>query len=200
MYTPEELRNMQARYKAMCTLLSKAVGRMLRTVEDAGLLDNSIVVFMSDHGMYLGERGRTGKSGIQADARSVFPFHCEINRICWSMHVPPSLGRTTAAPGSRLAGLVQAPDLMPTVLELCGIPAPGDVDLEGSSLIPLLEGDADGAASAGDHRNDDQRRRRVGAHARAGGDRRRVEVAGGRRRRATADPGCTASPTIQPSR
>ena len=143
-YTPAELRNMRARYKAMCTLLSKAVGRMLRTVEDAGLLDNSIVVFMSDHGMYLGERGRTGKSGIQADARSVFPFHCEINRICWSMHVPPSLNRATVAPGSRLAGLVQAPDLMPTVLELCGIPAPSDVDLEGSSLVPLLEGDAKG--------------------------------------------------------
>lgn len=143
-YTPAELRNMQARYKAMCTLLSKAVGRMLRTVEDAGLLENSIVVFMSDHGMYLGERGRTGKSGIQADARSVFPFHCEINRICWSMHVPASLNRATVAPGSRLPGLVQAPDLMPTVLELCDIPAPSGVELEGSSLVPLLEGDAKG--------------------------------------------------------
>ena len=143
-YTPAELRNMQARYKAMCTLLSKAVGRMLRTTQDAGLLDNSIVVFMSDHGMYLGERGRTGKSGIQPDGRSVFPFHCEINRICWSMHVPPSLNRTTSAPGSRLPGLVQAPDLMPTVLELCDIPVPADVELEGASLVPMLEGDSAG--------------------------------------------------------
>ena len=146
-YTPAELRNMQARYKGMCTLLSKAVGRMLRTVEDAGLLANSIVVFMSDHGMYLGERGRTGKSGIQAERRSVFPFHGEINRICWSMHVPESLNRSMAAPGSRLAGLVQAPDLMPTVLELCDVPVPSEMDLEGASLVPLLEGESDGPRS-----------------------------------------------------
>ena len=97
--------------------------------------------------MYLGERGRTGKSGIQAERRSVFPFHGEINRICWSMHVPESLNRSMAAPGSRLAGLVQAPDLMPTVLELCDVPVPSEMDLEGASLVPLLEGESDGPRS-----------------------------------------------------
>ena len=140
-YTPAELRNMQARYKAMCTLLSKAVGRMLRTTQDAGLLDNSIVVFMSDHGMYLGERGRTGKSGIQADGRSVFPFHCEINRNLL-VDARAAFAEPDHQPrlGSRLPGLVQAPDLMPTVLELCGIPMPAEVELEGRQLGSTAQG------------------------------------------------------------
>jgi choline-sulfatase len=143
-FRPDELENMRARYRAMCTLLSKAVGRMFRTIEDAGLLENSIVTFMSDHGMYLGERGRTGKSGIQADGRTEFPFHREIADICWTMHVPPSLGLATVRGDTRVPGLVQAPDLMPTILELCGVTAPPAAKIEGASLVSLLAGERQG--------------------------------------------------------
>jgi len=139
-YSPAELRNMQARYAAMCTLVSKHLGRVLRVIEDSGLLENTIVCFLSDHGIYLGERGLTGKSLIHAEAFDCFPFHLELARMCWSMYIPPSLGLKSAG-GRRYRQVVQAPDLMPTLLDLCGIPLPEGVKVEGSSLVPLLRGE-----------------------------------------------------------
>lgn len=140
-YSREELRNMRARYKGMCTLLSKSVGRMLRVIEDGRLLDDTIVVFMSDHGMYLGERGRTGKSRISPrEGNDAFPFYREVASICWSMHVPRAAGVKALKPGSRLPVLAQAPDLMPTLLELCGLEAPREAGIEGVSLVPWLTG------------------------------------------------------------
>jgi len=144
-YTAAELANMRALYAASCTLLAKHVGRVLRVIEDTGLLENTIVHFTCDHGTYLGERGRTGKSLIQPGKTDAFPMHCEISRICWSMHVPPSLGLNTVAPGTRLPDLAQAPDLLPTLLELCGIEPPEvgppqDIQIEGASLVPAMTG------------------------------------------------------------
>jgi arylsulfatase A-like enzyme len=140
-YAPEELANLRARYAAMCTLLSKSAGRVLRLIEDTGLRENSVVVFLSDHGIYLGEHGLTGKSLIRPDAFDIFPFHPEIARLCWSISVPPSLPLSAARPGTRLPQLIQAPDLMPTLLDLCGIRAPAEAKIEGKSLVPLLRGE-----------------------------------------------------------
>lgn len=137
-YSAAELRNMQARYAAMCTLVSKHLGRVLRVIEDSGLLENTIVCFLSDHGIYLGERGLTGKSLIHTEAFDCFPFHVELARMCWSMYIPSSLGLQSAG-GKWYRQVVQAPDLMPTLLDLCGVPLPEGV--EGSSLAPLLRGE-----------------------------------------------------------
>lgn len=140
-YSPAELRNLQARYAAMCTLTSKHIGRVLRVIEDGALLENTIIVFLSDHGMYLGERGLTGKSLIRADASDSFPFHVELARMCFTMYLPPSLGLRSFLPGTRYRQVVQAPDLLPTLLDLCGIASPEGLDIEGSSLLPLLCGE-----------------------------------------------------------
>jgi arylsulfatase A-like enzyme len=140
-YSPAELNNLRARYAAMCTLASKHIGRVLRVIEDSRLLANTIVCFLSDHGIYLGERGLTGKGLIHADAFDCFPFHVELTRMCWSIYIPASLGPTSFVPGTRYRQVVQAPDLMPTLLDLCGIPAPETAEMEGSSLVPLLSGE-----------------------------------------------------------
>lgn len=139
-YEPEELKDLQARYASMCTLLSKQVGRVLRVMEDAGLCENTIVVFLSDHGTFLGEHGLTGKSLIHDQAFDVYPFHPEVSRFCWIMAIPESLGRHGAKPGSRFSWLAQAPDLLPTILDLCGIRPPENAEIEGQSLVPLLSG------------------------------------------------------------
>ncbi len=139
-YTKAELEDLRARYTAMCTLLSKSVGRIFRLIEDTGLLENTIVLFMSDHGMYLGEHGRTGKSLINPRQFDCFPFYREITNICWSMHIPPSLKLKPLPRETRLNPVVQAPDLMPTILELCGVAAPKEAEIEGVSLVPLLTG------------------------------------------------------------
>lgn len=138
-YAPDELRNLQARYAAMCTQTSKHLGKVIRTIADSGLLANSIVVLMSDHGTYLGERGRTGKSLIAPGQNDCFPFHREIADIVWTMHLPAELGARPS--GTRLSQPIQAPDLLPTVCDLCGLETPASV--EGTSLAPLLRGESD---------------------------------------------------------
>lgn len=137
-YSAAELANLNARYLAMGTLLSSHLGRVIRRIEDTGLLENSIVVFMSDHGMYLGERGVTGKTHIEPGINDTWPFHVEVSRICWSMHFPPGLGVDNVR---RLPQFIQAPDLLPTLLEAVGVELPEGV--EGVSLMPLLRGETE---------------------------------------------------------
>lgn len=117
----------------MVTEVDHHVGRMLEAVEELGLADNTIVIFMSDHGEWLGDHLHYGKG---------YPAHDCISRVPLVMRLPggPHLG--TIAP------IVEAVDLVPTLLEACAIPVPGH--LQGRSFLPLLEGhgEASGRASA----------------------------------------------------
>jgi arylsulfatase A-like enzyme len=136
-YTPEELRNLKAHYAGEVTLVSKHVGRLLRMVEDTGLMDRTAILFMADHGMYLGEHDRTGKSNISPrDDRGSWPFFEELAHVPLMVYVPGVAG------GRRVAAPVQSPDLMPTLLELAGVKAPEG--LHGHSLVPFLRGDETG--------------------------------------------------------
>jgi len=134
-YTPEELRNLRAHYAGEVTLVSKHVGRVLRMIEDTGIADRTAVFFMADHGMYLGEHNRTGKSNIcDHDDRGSWPLYREVSHIPLLIRVPGIQG------GRRVSALVQPPDIMPTILELAGRPVPNVA--HGKSLVPLLHRDA----------------------------------------------------------
>jgi len=130
-YSAEELQNMRARYAGEVTLVSKNIGRLLRMMGDMGILDHTIVTILSDHGTYIGERGRTGKSLIAPDKFDAFPQHTELSHLVWMMKVPGAEPR-------RLNYVVQPPDLLPTLLDLCGLPK--SKGIEGVSLEPLLRG------------------------------------------------------------
>jgi len=128
--TEDELRWCHAAYCGELTLVDKGIGVLLRKIEDLGLLDDTAIVFTSDHGFYLGEHGRIGKSGSAADP---WPLYQEIVR-------EPLLIRLPDGPrGERKSQLVQPVDLRPTILDLCGIadtPRP-----HGRSLVPILRGE-----------------------------------------------------------
>lgn len=136
-YTEAELRNLRAHYAAEVTLISKHVGRLLRMVEDTGLLDRTTILFMADHGMYLGEHDRCGKSNISPhDERGSWPFFEEVAHVPLMVYAPGITG------GTRVSVPVQPPDILPTLLDLAGVaPPPG---LHGHSLVPLLCGEAAG--------------------------------------------------------
>jgi arylsulfatase A-like enzyme len=136
-YTAEELRNLRAHYAGECTLVSKHVGRLLRMAEDTGIMERTALFFMADHGMYLGEHNRAGKSNIcPHDERGSWPFYEEVAHIPLMVYLPGAAG------GRRVASLVQPPDIMPTILELAGAPAPEG--MHGHSLVPLLRGEESG--------------------------------------------------------
>ena len=95
----------------------------MREAEDLGLLANTIVIFWSgDHGYSLGEQGTWGK----------WTNYDVVTRIPLIMTVP---GMRTS--GRRTPALVEAVDMYPTLVELCGLPTPPQ-ELDGVSFVPLL--------------------------------------------------------------
>ncbi|MBM3498280.1 MAG: sulfatase [Armatimonadetes bacterium] len=130
LYRRHELRRLQARYAAEVTLTDRWVGHLLRTIELAGLLDRSLVVIISDHGMYLGEHNRVGKHSV--DSADPWPIYDEVGKLPLLIRLP---GRSRP---KRTAALTQPADLAPTILDACGLRPP---KLVGKSLLPVLRGE-----------------------------------------------------------
>ena len=124
--TPRLRRRMQALYSAEVTLADAWLGRFLDAVDRRGLLDNSLVVFLSDHGVLLGEHGLVGKPV----SSSLWP---EVTDIPLLMRHPE---RRRGRADDRL---VSTHDIVPTILGALGI-APSR-PLGGIDLSPVLTGD-----------------------------------------------------------
>ncbi len=133
-YTAEELRHIRALYAGEVTMVDTWLGRFLQAVDALGLRDDTAVVFLSDHGIFLGERGLLGKMGGKQETLKGWPCYREVSRIPMMLRVP---GLT---PGRR-GGFVHPGDLMPTLLELAGVKRPDTV--RAASLLPVLRGEAD---------------------------------------------------------
>ncbi len=125
--TEEELRRMRAYYYANVEMIDTQVGRILDTLQARGNMENTIVIFTSDHGDNLGDHGLVQKWA---------PYE-EVTRVPLIVSAP---GRFEG--GREVAGLVQLFDLGPTILEWAGV-AP-DPTFEAISLNPALRGEAFG--------------------------------------------------------
>ena len=127
----KELGHARALYAAEVTLVDRWVGRLLQSIEDMGLLENSVVAFTTDHGFYHGEHGLIGKNDISQGWLRYVPLYEEVAHIPLILHYPGCQPRREQA-------FVQPPDFMPTFLELAGAADSGT--MHGRSLVPLLEG------------------------------------------------------------
>jgi arylsulfatase A-like enzyme len=107
------------------TILSvdESVGRLMQFLQDEGLADNTIVVYSSDQGFFLGEHGWFDKRWIYEESLTT-PLV-----VRW-----PGVAR----PGSRQTSMVSVLDFPATFLEAAGLDVPED--LQGRSLVPLLRG------------------------------------------------------------
>lgn len=121
-YTHEEIQHIRALYSGEVTLVDKWVGRLLEKIEDLGLLENSMVVFASDHGTQHGEHGLMMKG---------FGMYEE------TAHVPMMIYHPKAKP-TRNTALVQTPDIPATLLDAAGSSELNEID--GRSLLPLIAG------------------------------------------------------------
>ena len=99
------------------------VGRILAALEACGKRQNTIIVFTSDHGEWLGEHLRYGKG---------YPAHDAASRVPLIISAPGGM------PAQRRDDIVEAVDIVPTLLDLAGIQIPPT--LQGSSLASVLEG------------------------------------------------------------
>jgi arylsulfatase A-like enzyme len=128
--TSDELKAARALYSAEITLVDRALGRLFSALDALDLRDDTAVLFYSDHGIMLGERGLVGKSWRHQDSLYGFPLYPEIARVPMMMRVPgcaPGRSDTLAMPG----------DLSRTLLDLAGVPAHPRMDAV--SLMPVLK-------------------------------------------------------------
>ncbi len=126
-YTPEEIREMVRTYYAMVTLIDDEVARILATLDERGLADDTFVVFTSDHGEMLGDHGLLLKGPMFYEGAVRAPLI-----LRWPGSLPV---------GARRTDLVQWIDLTSTLLDVAG--APPLQGAQGKSLLPLARGDND---------------------------------------------------------
>jgi arylsulfatase A-like enzyme len=123
---PEDWSDLTARYFGLISYLDDRVGRILDTLEAGGWLENSIIIFTSDHGTSLGEHGYYGKAYN-------FEFSTKVPLL---IHLP---GQTSPQTIDKTNKNI---DIMPAILERCNISVPGD--LQGQNLNRLINGDDKG--------------------------------------------------------
>jgi arylsulfatase A-like enzyme len=123
--TPEHFQQNARDYFRLVTGIDREVGRMLDDLKKRGLADNTLVVFTSDNGFFLGERGMADK---------------------WLMYEPsirvPLIvadPRRPAAHGKAAEPMTLNIDFAPTLLEYAGLPVPAA--MQGRSLRPLVNGE-----------------------------------------------------------
>jgi arylsulfatase A-like enzyme len=122
-----DARTLRAAYYAMIKLIDDQVDRMLDVLEETGQRENTVVLFMSDHGETLGDHGL-----IEKGCR----FYEGLVRVPLIWTWP---GRFEE--GLRSPALVELTDIAPTLLELAGTHVPER--MQGKSLLPILTGQAD---------------------------------------------------------
>lgn len=110
-------------YHAHITGVDRALGRILATLDDLGIADNTLVIYTSDHGSMFGSHGVGSKRQPYEESIRV-PFICR--------------GPVVAKPGSKTDALFGTIDIMPTVCALAGIPVP--TTCRGQDFSPWLRG------------------------------------------------------------
>lgn len=121
-YTKDQIKEIRAQYWAMIALVDYEVGRILRTLDDAGLTDNTMVVFTSDHGEMLGNHQQLLKGPQLYDDLTHVPLV-----IRWPEKVNA---------GQRIEQLVQWIDLPATFLDVAACASGQGV--QGESLMPIF--------------------------------------------------------------
>jgi arylsulfatase A-like enzyme len=132
--TEAELKHCRALYAGEASFVDRWVGHLLERIGKLGLFDNTLVMFVADHGFYLGEHEYIGKSFIRGDKFQSLPLYSEVCRIPFLVHFPD------CKPGPIYA-LAQTVNIPATVLDYLGVERPRSLD--GPSLWPVLQQRAD---------------------------------------------------------
>ncbi len=119
-----EWMNVRAHYYALVSHVDDQVGRILSALDEAGLRDETLVVFTADHGEHLGDHGAVTKGPPGLESCTRVPLI-----VSWPGRIPQGVIRSE---------IVEAVDFAPTVLDYCGVQVPPF--MQGRSYRPLLDG------------------------------------------------------------
>ncbi len=128
-YTEDEVRRARAAYYGLITYLDDKIGRLLDTLDELGMADNTVIVHTSDHGESLGEHGLWRKMNFYEHSARV-PL-----QIAWPGVIEG---------GQRFAGAVSLVDATATILEMAGVDedSASIMHADGVSLLPQMTGNA----------------------------------------------------------
>lgn len=120
---PLKAKTMRSRVQqnsAMVSHMDDRIGDIIKALKDKGVYDNTIIVFMSDHGISFGENGVAGKVCLYEP----------------SVTAPLIIKAPMLKANSKINDRVYLQDINPTLLELLGIQIPSNIDFQ--SLMPLI--------------------------------------------------------------
>jgi len=123
--TEEELKRMRALYAGEITMTDAWLGRFLERMEELALMENTLLILLSDHGVCLGEHNDTGKP--------YWALYPELTDTVFMMRHPQG-----KCAGKRSDYYASTHDVAPTILSMLGIEKPQQ--MEGTDLSPIFEG------------------------------------------------------------
>lgn len=126
--TPEKHQEMVKGHYRMISTVDSVLSRIRLTLDEAGVADNTVIIFMGDNGYFMGERGYAGKWLLHETS-------IRVPLIIYDPRQPESKRSKT------LSQMVLNVDVTPTILSLAGVAIPDDY--QGESLTPFLEGSPD---------------------------------------------------------
>lgn len=133
----KDLPSPRDKYAAYVSTMDEKVGDLIQDLEKRGLMENTIIIFQSDHGFSREERsfGGGGSAGVYRGSKfSLFEGGIRVPTfISWKGRIPANSVKN---------GFVSNMDWFPTLAELCNIPLP-ERKLDGKSMVPMLNGKSD---------------------------------------------------------
>lgn len=118
-------------FYAMVSDVDRNMGRLMAVLEEEKLLDDTLIIFTSDHGDYLGDHGLANKGHMCYD---------QVIRVPLVMRGPG------VSAGRRSTAIVELTDLMPTIVKACGAAIPDGV--QGLDILPAARGETPGRDAA----------------------------------------------------
>ncbi|MBF0277486.1 MAG: sulfatase-like hydrolase/transferase [SAR324 cluster bacterium] len=119
--SPEQLKRLKEHYYANVTMIDAKIESIMQTLNELGYLDNSIVIFTTDHGDSLGDHGHIQKWNMYEEV-------VHVPLIFWS--------KDEKIPAQEVKGMCQLHDIGPTLFEMLGM---DHSQMEGRSLLPALQ-------------------------------------------------------------
>lgn len=124
---PHQIDLARRAYYAQITFIDNQINRLIHALNEHAVCDNTLILFLSDHGEMLYDHNRVAKS-MPYDGSARIPL---LMRFPASWNIAPRHG---------IAAPVELRDIMPTLLDAAGVDIPPTVD--GQSLLPLCRGEA----------------------------------------------------------
>jgi arylsulfatase A-like enzyme len=128
-FSEETLRDVRRAYYACITQIDYNLGKLFARLREMGQLDNTWIIFTSDHGEFLGDHG-LGAKMLPLEASAHVPFLVR----------PPTGTAMNERRGTTSGALITLADILPTAAAMAGVEVPENVAIDGIDLLSVVEG------------------------------------------------------------